>query len=84
MTDTSHRPADLHAYFGYRDAPAALAWLERAFGFETTAMFPDDAGGVLHAELRRGDAAVVVFSDRDGCERPPRKGDTVGFGAAGG
>ena len=81
MIETSHRPADLHAYFGYRDAPAALAWLERAFGFETTAMFPDGTGGVLHAELRRGDAAVVVFSDRDGYERPPRKGDTVGFGA---
>jgi uncharacterized glyoxalase superfamily protein PhnB len=86
MTETSPmtstcRPAALHAYFGYRDAPAALAWLERAFGFETVTSFPDDAGGVLHAELRRGDAAIVVFSDRDGYERPPRKGDTTGFGA---
>jgi uncharacterized glyoxalase superfamily protein PhnB len=80
MTETS-RPADLHAYFGYRDAPAAISWLERAFGFETTMCFPDDSGGVLHAELRRGDAAILVFSDRDGYERPPRKGDTAGFGA---
>lgn len=82
MTETtSPRPADLHAYFGYRDAPAALAWLERVFGFEITASFPDDAGGILHAELRRGNAAILVFSDRDGYERPPRKGDTAGFGA---
>jgi uncharacterized glyoxalase superfamily protein PhnB len=80
MTETSSHPADLHAYFGYRDAPAALAWLERAFGFETTMSFPDDAGGIAHAELRRGDAAIVVFSDRDGYERPPRRGDTTGFG----
>jgi uncharacterized glyoxalase superfamily protein PhnB len=81
MTEmTSHRPADLHAYFGYRDAPTAIAWLERAFGFETTMSFPDDAGGVLHAELRRGDAAILVFSDRDGYERARRKGDTSGSG----
>ena len=81
MTETTLRSADLHAYFGYRDAPAAIAWLERAFGFATTMSFPDDDGGVAHTELRLGDAAVVVFSDRDGYERPPRKGDTVGFGA---
>jgi uncharacterized glyoxalase superfamily protein PhnB len=81
MTQTSRRPADLHAYFGYADAPAAVAWLERAFGFETIMSFPDDDGGIAHAELRSGDAVIVVFSDRDGYERPPRKGDTAGFGA---
>ena len=81
MTETTTRPADLHAYFGYRDAPAAIAWLERAFGFTATLSFPDEDGGIAHAELRRGDAAIIVFSDRDGYERPPRKGDTTGFGA---
>jgi uncharacterized glyoxalase superfamily protein PhnB len=81
MTETTSRPADLHAYFGYRDAPAAIGWLQQAFGFETTVSFSDDSGGILHAELRRGDAAIVVFSDRDGYERPPRRGDTSGFGA---
>ena len=80
MTETTTRPADLHAYLGYRDAPAAVGWLERAFGFTTTMSFPDDEGGIAHAELRRGDAAFVVFSDRDGYERPPRKGDTCGIG----
>ena len=80
MTETTTRPAGLHAYFGYRDAPAAITWLERAFGFTTTTSFPDDDGGIAHAELRRGDAAVVVFSDRAGYERPPRKADTCGIG----
>lgn len=42
--------------------------------------FPDDDGGVAHAELRLGNAVMVVFSDRDGYQRPPRKGDTMGFG----
>lgn len=45
MTKTTHRPAALHAYFGYRDAPAAIEWLGRAFGFEATMLFPHDDGG---------------------------------------
>jgi uncharacterized glyoxalase superfamily protein PhnB len=80
MTETSTRPATLHAYFGYRDAPAAITWLEHVFGFATTMSVPD-AGGIAHAELRLGDVAIVVFSDRDGYERSPRKGDTTGAGA---
>lgn len=73
--------ASLHAYFGYRDAPAAIEWLGRAFGFETTMQFPDGDGGVAHAELRLGDACIALFSDRDGYERAPRRGETAGFGA---
>jgi uncharacterized glyoxalase superfamily protein PhnB len=80
MTETTAHPATLHAYFGYQDAPAAIDWLERAFGFVATMRFPDEAGGVAHSELRLGDATIVVFSDRDGYQRPPRKGDTMGFG----
>lgn len=81
MSDTATRPAALHAYLGYRDAPAAIVWLERVAGFRTTMCFPDEGGGIAHAELRLGDAVVIVFSDRDGYERAPRKGDTAGFGA---
>jgi uncharacterized glyoxalase superfamily protein PhnB len=77
---TLQASVDLSALFGYRDAPAAIAWLQRAFGFEATMSFADDDGGIAHAELRLGDAVIVVFSDRDGYERPPRKGDTVGYG----
>ncbi|MET0235209.1 MAG: VOC family protein [Kibdelosporangium sp.] len=71
---------DLHAYFGYRDAPAAIDWLGKAFGFEPTMQFPDEQGGIAHSELRLGDAAIIVFSDRDGYERAPRKGMTCGLG----
>jgi uncharacterized glyoxalase superfamily protein PhnB len=80
-TPSTARPAALSTYFGYRDAPAAIEWLGRAFGFETTMRFPDEEGGVAHSELRLGDAAIVVFSDRDGYERPPRKGPTMGIGS---
>ncbi|SMC71214.1 VOC family protein [Kibdelosporangium aridum] len=67
-------------YFGYRDGQAAIDFLTKAFGFETTMHFPDEQGGVGHAELRLGDAVIIVFSDRDGYERSPRKGDTCGHG----
>ncbi|MEJ2852169.1 MULTISPECIES: VOC family protein [unclassified Saccharothrix] len=70
----------LSVYLGYRDAGAAIEWLGRAFGFEATMRYPDDDGGVAHSELRLGDAALVVFSDRDGYARPPRRGDTGGQG----
>lgn len=72
--------ATLHAYFGYRDATAALRWLEKAFGFETTMEVPDGAGGVMHAEVRYGDIAFTLFTDQEQYDRPTRKGDTVGHG----
>jgi uncharacterized glyoxalase superfamily protein PhnB len=75
MTNTT-----LQAYLGYRDAPAAIEWLGRAFGFAATMTIPDGDGGIAHSELRLGDAVVVVFSDRDGYERAPRKGPTSGQG----
>ena len=67
-------------YFGYRDASAAIDWLGRAFGFEATMRFAAEDGSVAHSELRLGDAAIVVFTDHEGYERPPRKGETYGFG----
>ncbi|MBA3252457.1 MAG: glyoxalase [Geodermatophilaceae bacterium] len=80
MTETSTRPVALHSYLAYRDAPAALRFLEEAFGFTTTMQVPDEQGGIAHSELRLGDVAVVVFSDYDQYDRPQPKGDTVGFG----
>ncbi|GAA3995672.1 VOC family protein [Allokutzneria multivorans] len=80
MTQSKH-PATLHTYLSYRDANAALRWLERAFGFETTAEFPDDKGGVAHAELRREDVAIIVFSDDGaGYDRSELRGPTTGHG----
>ena len=76
MTSTT----TLHNYFSYHDAPAALRWLERAFGFTTTTEAPDGKGGVMHAELRRGDIAIIVFSDDGGRDRAEVKGETVGHG----
>ncbi|HUN51101.1 MAG TPA: VOC family protein [Candidatus Sulfotelmatobacter sp.] len=49
----------------YRDAPAAIDWLCRAFGFERHLVVPDAAGGIAHAQLRLGDGMIMLGSVRD-------------------
>ena len=44
----------------YKDPMAALGWLEKAFGFETTMLVTDDAGKVGHAEMGLGDGRIGV------------------------
>jgi len=44
----------------YRDEQAAMAWLERAFGFARHAVFTDDDGDVVHAEMRLGPGIVMI------------------------
>ncbi len=44
----------------YRDPKAALEWLSKAFGFETSMMIPDEEGGVMHAEMRYGEGVMFV------------------------
>jgi uncharacterized glyoxalase superfamily protein PhnB len=44
----------------YRDPKAALAFLEAAFGFELFMLIEDDAGNLVHSEMRFGDAAIMV------------------------
>ena len=44
----------------YRDARAAIDWLQRAFGFERLAVYPDDGTPVVHAELSFGTGIVML------------------------
>lgn len=48
----------------YDDAPAAIAFLETAFGAERHAYHEADDGSVRHAELRFGEGIVMVGSSR--------------------
>ena len=50
----------------YRDAPAAIEWLERAFGFERTQVHEGDDGTIAHAELSYHSAIVMLSSEREG------------------
>jgi uncharacterized glyoxalase superfamily protein PhnB len=47
----------------YRDPKAALKWLERAFGFETSLLVTDEAGNVGHAEMTLGEGHVSVGAE---------------------
>jgi uncharacterized glyoxalase superfamily protein PhnB len=46
----------------YRDAHAAIDWLCKAFGFEKHAVYEDDQGRVMHAQLVYG-LGMVMLSD---------------------
>jgi len=49
----------------YRDAPAAIEWLCRAFGFEKHLIVPGEGGSIAHAELTFGNGMIMLGSARD-------------------
>lgn len=49
----------------YRDAPAAIAFLTSAFGFEARLVVEGEAGIVDHAQLVLGTGMVMLGSHRD-------------------
>ena len=55
----------------YKDAPAALEWLCRAFLFEKQAVFPAADGTIVHAELRRDGGVVGINSATPPVESNP-------------
>src|SRR4051812_34739973 len=48
----------------YDDAVAAIAWLERAFGFTNRLVVPGPDGTVLHSELSYGPGVIMVGSSK--------------------
>lgn len=47
-------------YVLYEDVPAALEFLERAFGFTEVLRYTGDDGVVSHAEARLGDGVLMM------------------------
>jgi uncharacterized glyoxalase superfamily protein PhnB len=61
-------PAETQTLFPslrYRDAPAAIAFLQAAFGFRTHERIDNPDGTIAHAELSYGPSIVMLSSDRD-------------------
>ena len=56
----------------YQDPRAALAWLERAFGFETAMVIEDGEGKQVHSEMRHGDFLIMVGSEWSADHRSPK------------
>jgi uncharacterized glyoxalase superfamily protein PhnB len=55
----------------YKDPKAALAWLEKAFGFELFMLIEDGDGNNVHSEMRYGDAVVMVGGEWSEDHRSP-------------
>jgi uncharacterized glyoxalase superfamily protein PhnB len=49
----------------YRNAPAAIDWLCRVFGFEKQLVVPNGDGTIAHAQLRLGDGMIMLGSVLD-------------------
>ncbi len=49
-------------YLSYRDAPAAIDFLTRAFGFEERSRYPMPDGRIGHCELALGGDALYLAS----------------------
>ncbi len=58
---TATNPA-IVPYFGYRDAKAAMAFLEKAFGFEPVQSFDGEDGVLVHGEMRYGEGVIMLGS----------------------
>ncbi len=65
---SSRRPSTKQAVYPairYLDARAALAWLERAFGFTPQVVYDDPDGGVAHAQIVVAGNLVMLGSSRE-------------------
>lgn len=66
MTKTpTQSPAAIVPCLCYRDAPAAIEWLCRAFGFSRHLVMPGPNDTIAHAELTFRNAMIMVGSRHD-------------------
>ena len=66
MTDSSKTStATIIPTLRYRDAPAAIDWLCKAFGFEPHLVVPGQGGRIAHAQLVRGNGMIMLGSAGD-------------------
>ena len=48
----------------YRDAPAAIEWLSKAFGFSKRLAVPGEGGTIIHAEMTFGAGLIMLSSSK--------------------
>ena len=58
----------IFAALRYRDATAAIDWLQRAFGFEAREVHKGSSGRVQHAELAYGGNLIMLGEAGDGSD----------------
>ena len=60
-----HTKATIIPCLRYRDAPAAIEWLCRTFGFERQLVVPGENGTIAHAQLGFGNGMIMLGSVSD-------------------
>ena len=60
--DTQSRQARIIPSMRYRNAPAAIEWLCKAFGFENHLVVPGPDGTVVHAQLTFDNSMIMLAS----------------------
>ena len=56
----------------YRDPIAAIAWLEKAFGFELVMLLEDADGNVAHSQMEFGDSYVMIGQEWSADHKSPK------------
>ena len=56
----------------YQDPKAALAWLEKAFGFELTMLLEDAEGNLAHSQMSFGDGYVMIGQEWSDDHKSPK------------
>jgi uncharacterized glyoxalase superfamily protein PhnB len=64
MPEPRQTPSDIYPGLVYEDAPAAIEWLCRAFGFTKRFAVPGPNGRVEHSELSLGTGVIMIGSPR--------------------
>jgi uncharacterized glyoxalase superfamily protein PhnB len=64
MPKTAFEVPVMYPCLSYNDAPAAIEWLARAFGFVKRAVYPGPDGTVAHAEMSFGSGVIMLGSPR--------------------
>lgn len=71
MTKPAGGAPTVYPAFKYADAPAAIDWLEAAFGLRRGLVVPGPGDTVAHAELSIGAGGVMLGSEREASPEDP-------------
>lgn len=56
----------------YQDPKGALAWLEKAFGFELVMLLEDAEGNLVHSQMEFGDSYVMIGQEWSADHQSPK------------
>jgi uncharacterized glyoxalase superfamily protein PhnB len=71
MAKTDNSWPSLSSAVCYRDPKAALAWLEKAFGFESFMVITDNDGNLVHSEMRFGNGVIMIGNEWSADHKSP-------------